>query len=199
MKNAAVIDDVQYAATASVMHTKQLADSWKVSSRALTKWIAKVRELGYEIGSEGERNRTYYNDVDQDLIKAARYGTLTPNPERVEDSENVPRTLEEQVLDKKREAETETAQNRNLELQIQLAQSHDSQMIATRQTASYQQGAAIAKAELTGLIQGYAETKIAVNAAFSQWLQENDSVVMEVTQPQLGEAPDPKLLLGELF
>jgi hypothetical protein len=199
MKNAAVFDsDVQYAATASIMHTKQLAESWSVTSRALTKWIATVRELGYEIGQPGERNRTYYNDVDQDLIKNARYGTLTPNPNSENSSENVPRTIEEELAQQKQEAATEATQNRNLELQIQLNQTGGSQLLTTRQQQGYEYGAAIAKAEFASTIRGYAETKVAVNVAFEQWLNENDIPVGE-PQPQVGEAPTPKQLLAGLF
>jgi hypothetical protein len=206
MKSASVVNvDMGNVASVDVdssasMHTKQLAEHWKVTPRALTDWIAKVRKLGYEIGQQGERNRTYFNDVDQDLIKAARYNTLTqnPNPKTSQnDSENVLR-MQDRKFREVQEASEEATQNRNLELQVELKQG-SSVGLANRKQASYQEGAAIAKAEFAAMVLGYTETKIAARKAFNEYLQEVDDVDQIDELPVFEGAPTPKQLLAGLF
>lgn len=203
MKNAAVVGDAQYVATSNVMHTKQLAESWQVDSRSLTNWIAKVRKLGYSIGQSGERNRTYFNDVDQDLIKAVRYGTLTPNPnsEKVsEASENV-LSMEDRKNRETQQAQTESDQNRNLQLRTDVIQSGGS-LLAQRSEASYQEGAHIAKAELSAKVKGYLETRVVADQAFNDFVDELTVIDLSngvPDSPKLLEVSSPKQLLAALF
>jgi hypothetical protein len=192
MKNAAV-RDATYADSSMAMHTKQLAEYWKVDSRSLTNWIAKVRKLGYEIGQSGERNRTYFNDVDQDLINACRHGTLTPNPKKVEasqnDSENV-LSMEERRNRENQEARTESDQNLNLQLRTDVLQSSGS-LLVTRK---------LAKAELGEKVRGYLETRILIDEAFDQFVAELVEVVeVDPTEQRKLEATTPKQLLAGLF
>lgn len=203
MKNAAVVDDAQYVATSNVMHTKQLAESWQVDSRSLTNWIAKVRKAGYSIGQSGERNRTYFNDVDQDLIKAARYGTLTTNPnsQKVsEPSENV-LSMEEKRNRETQEAQAESDQNQNLQLRTDVLQSAGT-LMTQRTEASYQEGAAIAKAELSAKVKGYLQTRVVADKAFNEFVDE--LVVVDLSNgipesPKLPEVSSPKQLVAALF
>jgi hypothetical protein len=203
MKNAAVVGDAQYVATSNVMHTKQLAEFWQVDSRSLTNWIAKVRKLGYSIGQSGERNRTYFNDVDQDLIKAARYGTLTQNPnsEKVsEPSENV-LSMEEKRNRETQEAQTESDQNRNLQLRTDVIQSSGS-LVAQRTEASYQEGTEIAKAELSAKVKGYLETRVVADKAFNDFVDELTVIDLSngvPDSPKLPEVSTPKQLVAALF
>lgn len=203
MKNAAVVDDAQYVATSNVMHTKQLAESWQVDSRSLTNWIAKVRKAGYSIGQSGERNRTYFNDVDQDLIKAARYGTLTANPnsQKVsESSENV-LSMEEKRNRETQEAQAESDQNRNLQLRAEVIQSGGS-LLAQRTEASYEEGAQIAKAELSAKVKGYLETRVVADQAFSDFVDELSAIDLTngiPDSPKLPEVSSPKQLVAALF
>jgi hypothetical protein len=201
MKNAAV-RDATYADSSMAMHTKQLAEYWKVDSRSLTNWIAKVRKLGYEIGQSGERNRTYFNDVDQDLINACRHGTLTPNPKKVEasqnDSENV-LSMEERRNRENQEARTESDQNLNLQLRTDVLQSSGS-LLVTRKEKSYQEGVELAKAELGEKVRGYLETRILIDEAFDQFVAELVEVVeVDPTEQRKLEATTPKQLLAGLF
>ncbi|MGL4621175.1 MAG: hypothetical protein ACRCZS_19280 [Chroococcidiopsis sp.] len=196
--------DVTYEAS-PMMHTKQLAEYWKVEPRTLTNWIAKVRKYGYEIGETGERNRTYFNDVDQDLIKNARHGTLTRNPnskkakpfsETSENSENV-LSIDDQLRQRQQEEAEETEQNLNLQLRSQVIEGGSTLTLA-RTTAAYDEGAAIAKAEFGAKVQGYLKTKVAANAAFDQFVAELDQGAIEETEgeAQLGEFTPAGLLAG---
>lgn len=204
MKSATVVNvdmrDVSSVDSAASMHTKQLAEYWNVDPRSLTNWIGRVKKLGYEIGQKGERNRTYFSDVDMDLIKAARYNTLTPNPRSrntQNDSENV-LSMDDRKFREAQEAQEEATQNRNLELQIQLKQGN-STALSTRKQASYNEGAAIAKAEFAAMVLGYTETKIAARQAFDEYLKETDVQQLEDEAPVFEGAPTPKQLLAGLF
>lgn len=206
MKSAAVVNvdmGVESVDPTMSMHTKQLAEHWQVETRTLSNWIARVRKLGYEIGSPGERNRTYFNDADQDLIKAARYGTLTENPNS-RNSKNVPGSsdkvlnMEDQVRKQQQEAADESQQNRNLELRTGIVQ-RGGTLLATRTDAAYKEGAAIAKEELKAKLTGYLETREITDPLFEQLIAELDGGVgVGVVKPQL-ESPDPNVLVAELF
>jgi hypothetical protein len=201
MKNAAVRDSTHADANVS-MHTKQLAEYWQIDSRSLTNWIAKVRKLGYEIGQSGERNRTYFDDVDQDLINACRHGTLTPNPKKLDtaqnDSENV-LSMEERRNRENQEAQTESEQNLNLQLRTDVMQSSGS-LLLQRTEASYQEGSAIAKAELASKVKGYLETRVVADKAFNDFVDELSVVDLStVENPALPEVANPKQLIASLF
>lgn len=203
MKNAAVHDPT-YADSSMAMHTKQLAEYWKVDARSLTNWIAKCRKLGYEIGQPGERNRTYFSDVDQDLINTCRHGTLTPNPRKAEasqnDSENV-LSMDERRNRETQEAQTEAGQNRNLQLRSEVVQS-SGELLPLREQAARLEGGAIAKAELSAKLQGYLETRVACDQAFHEFINELNSAdvsIEPVDQPALPESISPKQLLAALF
>ncbi len=203
MKNAAV-HDAAYADSSMAMHTKQLAEYWKVDSRSLTNWIAKVKKLGYEIGTPGERNRTYFNDVDQDLINTCRHGTLTPNPRKAEtpqnDSENV-LSMDERRNRETQEAQTESDQNRNLQLRTDVIQSSGS-LVAQRTEASYQEGTEIAKAELSAKVKGYLETRVVADKAFNDFVDELTVIDLSngvPDSPKLPEVSTPKQLVAALF
>ncbi|KAM3092676.1 hypothetical protein ACKFKG_21940 [Phormidesmis sp. 146-35] len=201
MKNAAVNDAI-YADSNMSMHTKQLAEFWKIDSRSLTNWVAKVRKLGYEIGQPGERNRTYFNDVDQDLINACRHGTLTPNPRKAEvtqnDSENV-LSMEERRNRENQEAQAESEQNHNLQLRTDVMQSSGS-LLLQRTEAGYQEGSAIAKAELASKVKGYLETRVVADKAFNDFVDELAVVDLStVENSALPEVTNPKQLIASLF
>ena len=202
MKNAAV-HDATYAHSAMAMHTKQLAEYWKVDSRSLTNWIAKVRKLGHEIGQPGERNRTYFSDVDQDLINTCRHGTLTPNLRKAEPSENSENVLsmEERRNRETQEAQTESDQNHNLQLRTDVLQSSGA-LMTQRTEASYLEGSAIAKAELSAKVKGYLETRVVADKAFNEFVDE--LVVVDLSNgvpdnPKLPEVATPKQLVAALF
>jgi hypothetical protein len=203
MKNAAVHDTI-YADSSMAMHTKQLAEYWKVDSRSLTNWIAKVKKLGYEIGQPGERNRTYFSDVDQDLINTCRHGTLTPNPRKAEDTQNDSEkvlSMDERRNRENQEAQTEAGQNRNLQLRTDVMQS-SGELLPIRQEAARQEGGMIAKAELSAKLQGYLETRVACDQAFHDFVTElngADMSIEPVDQPALPESTSPKQLLAALF
>ncbi|KAM3102087.1 hypothetical protein ACKFKH_32350 [Phormidesmis sp. 146-20] len=201
MKNAAVNDAI-YADSNMSMHTKQLAEFWKIDSRSLTNWVAKVRKLGYEIGQPGERNRTYFNDVDQDLINACRHGTLTPNPRKAEvtqnDSENV-LSMEERRNREAQEAQTESDQNQNLALRTAVIQESGS-LLSQRTEAGYQEGSAIAKAELASKVKGYLETRVEADKAFNDFINQMIGDYEQLDeQCALPEVTTPKQLIASLF
>ncbi|KAM3094193.1 hypothetical protein ACKFKF_27990 [Phormidesmis sp. 146-12] len=201
MKNAAVNDAI-YADSNMSMHTKQLAEFWKIDSRSLTNWVAKVRKLGYEIGQPGERNRTYFNDVDQDLINACRHGTLTPNPRKSEvtqnDSENV-LSMEERRNREAQEAQTESDQNQNLALRTDVIQEAGS-LLSQRTEASYQEGSAIAKAELASKVKGYLETRVEADKAFNDFIAQMIGDYEQLDEQRaLPEVVTPKQLIASLF
>lgn len=202
MKNAAVVDDAQYVATANVMHTKQLAEHWGLTdTRSLTSWIAKVKKLGYSIGQPGERNRTYFNDVDQDLIKAVRYGTLTQNPTSQNFSETSEKVLgiDDRKNREAKEVQEESDQNRNLQLRTEVMQGAGT-LATQRDEASYSEGVAIAKAELASKVRGYLETRVACDQAFEVFLTELEADdLAEMTDVPKLEPTSPKQLLAALF
>lgn len=201
MKSASVVNvdmsDVSSVDSAVSMHTKQLAAHWKVDPRSLTDWIASVRRMGYEIGQKGERNRTYFNDVDQDLIKAARYKTLTknPNPKNSRNDSEKVLSMDDRRIQEEQEAQSEAQQNRNLELATTLQSG--SSVLATRKNAAYQEGVAIATAELGEKVRGYLETRVQAEQAFELLVQELDG--KDVDTLDAVEVPTPKQLVAALF